>query len=517
MKFYLLLLPNLLLAQVPNVNVLRWVSPDSSKPKTFREWRSSFSPTQSWWVKSLSINNPGRPESEGNKSQPRVDILVQDSLVPAISAELETLKSDLLAEGYDVALFAVSGTSCESLRAFLQNEYQRGLIAAVLIGNLPVPWFQMIDDWDNDYERDPDEGYEEFPCDLFLMDLDGIWEDSRMRYGTFDSLISGVDSIYDDHYGDIEPEIGISRIYVSTIGNEDSLIKDYLSRCHLYRTQELPVIDRALVYIDDDWEPWAGEWDSCVGLLYLRRVFISDPEETRVLDYQPRIDTAPYQWIQLCAHSWPGGHAMKFAQGDSWDWFYADWIPGLDPEVCFYNLFACSNVRFVEQGYCGGMYVFTTSSGLAAIGSTKTGSMLAFEDFYGPLGSNNTLAEAFRHWFTQRAQDGFEPWEKSWFYGMCLIGDGLLKPKVYTPIAEEQTTPPTNGSRLTATIVRKVLIPYSAVSGGRSEVVASLLDISGRKVMELSPGPNDVSRLPAGVYFLRDKERRTIRSVTIIH
>jgi hypothetical protein len=30
-----------------------------------------------------------------------------------------------------------------------------------------------------------------------------------------------------------------------------------------------------------------------------------------------------------------------------------------------------------------------------------------------------------------------------------------------------------------------------------------LLDISGRKVMSLSPGPNDVRHLPAGVYFMR--------------
>jgi len=30
-----------------------------------------------------------------------------------------------------------------------------------------------------------------------------------------------------------------------------------------------------------------------------------------------------------------------------------------------------------------------------------------------------------------------------------------------------------------------------------------LLDIGGRKVLELRPGPNDASRLNAGVYFVR--------------
>jgi len=32
-----------------------------------------------------------------------------------------------------------------------------------------------------------------------------------------------------------------------------------------------------------------------------------------------------------------------------------------------------------------------------------------------------------------------------------------------------------------------------------------LLDISGRKVLDLQPGPNDVSRLAPGVYFVRER------------
>jgi hypothetical protein len=39
--------------------------------------------------------------------------------------------------------------------------------------------------------------------------------------------------------------------------------------------------------------------------------------------------------------------------------------------------------------------------------------------------------------------------------------------------------------------------------GERREVRSELLDASGRKVMELVPGPNDVRRLAPGVYFLR--------------
>jgi hypothetical protein len=39
------------------------------------------------------------------------------------------------------------------------------------------------------------------------------------------------------------------------------------------------------------------------------------------------------------------------------------------------------------------------------------------------------------------------------------------------------------------------------VAGYRAE----LLDISGRKVLDLRPGANDVSRLGAGVYFISER------------
>jgi hypothetical protein len=46
-----------------------------------------------------------------------------------------------------------------------------------------------------------------------------------------------------------------------------------------------------------------------------------------------------------------------------------------------------------------------------------------------------------------------------------------------------------------------------------------LLDISGRKVLELRSGPNDVSRLAPGVYFVREAsgvKRETSRVTKVI-
>jgi len=391
-------------ATPPPVTVTRWVSPDSSRPGTFRDWYRTR-PASKWCVRPITTAGVGFDD--------RVAVLVEETLLPSLRASLDTLLSDLARTGYQARAFALSGTAPESLRAFLQAEYDSGLVAATLVGDLPIAWFQLLDDWNGNGVRDPDEDYEEFPCDLYFMDLDGIWQDNWVRYDTFDSLVPGQDSIYDSHLGAVSPEIGITRLPVATIGRSDSLLRLYFAKVHQYRTGQLTVTDRALVYIDDDWFPWALLWNNNVGLLYPDRVFISDSEQTRVADYRPRIDTAAYQWIQLCSHSWPGGHAMKYNHGQQWDWFYATYIPGLDPEACFYNLFACSNVRFTETGYCGGRYVFQTTTGLAAIGSTKTGSMLEFQDYYGPLGSGAPIALAFKSWFAQQAAGGFDSWERS--------------------------------------------------------------------------------------------------------
>jgi hypothetical protein len=64
---------------------------------------------------------------------------------------------------------------------------------------------------------------------------------------------------------------------------------------------------------------------------------------------------------------------------------------------------------------------------------------------------------------------------------------------------EERLRPTAFGSRLTATVVRKVLrIPDSPFTSR-----SSLFDMAGRRVTDLRPGANDVSGLAPGVYFVR--------------
>jgi hypothetical protein len=70
-------------------------------------------------------------------------------------------------------------------------------------------------------------------------------------------------------------------------------------------------------------------------------------------------------------------------------------------------------------------------------------------------------------------------------------------------IAEEPTRQPTS-VQPSATVVRNVLSLPEA-SSHKPQAAGALLDISGRQVMVLKPGANDVRALAPGVYFMREE------------
>jgi hypothetical protein len=65
----------------------------------------------------------------------------------------------------------------------------------------------------------------------------------------------------------------------------------------------------------------------------------------------------------------------------------------------------------------------------------------------------------------------------------------------------------------TALLVRGVL--FLAGSPSASSSPSDLVDASGRKVMKLQPGANDVRALAPGVYFVREAQAQAVRKVVI--
>ncbi len=98
--------------------------------------------------------------------------------------------------------------------------------------------------------------------------------------------------------------------------------------------------------------------------------------------------------------------------------------------------------------------------------------------------------------------------------GAIFTGEGLLHMYWNAPwrtgVAEE--SPKHEGQRTSQTICRGAL---SLVDGSRQTVDrAWLLDVTGRQVMELNPGENDIRHLAPGIYFLRSAESSGRTAVT---
>ncbi len=486
-----------------DIKVTRWASPDGSLPTSYANWQSK-------WLE-RGLFHHGRVYESAHRLGEKIQLLINADLYAATASALDQYIQDLEAENRTVLVDTVRQGTPEDIRGLLQSI--PALEGAVLIGDLPVAWFQMLDDFE---QNDTLDGYEEFPIDLYYMDLDGIWSDSLEYYmiEDRDTLIAGSDGIFDHHSGNLSPEIWIGRLTASPLGNEELLVEMYFNKVHRYRQGDLSLTPRALIYVDNDWSQWAPEFDTDLDSVYNVRTIVSDPETTVADDYRARLDDA-YEWISVFAHSWPGGHGFVY-QDSLWTWFYGSEIATVDPQAFFYNLFACSNCRFVEPDYMGGRYIFAPTHGLAAVGTAKTGSMLQFKDFYNPLGAGKSLGAAFRDWFSVQPLDSI--WARSWFYGMTLLGDPTLKPTVKTAINEPWDKKPSVISSLRVLpnpFSARTVLQFTLPQAGY--VNLTIYDPTGRSVKVLVAGrqPQGFSRIiwdgsdgdnqmvAPGIYFCR--------------
>jgi hypothetical protein len=356
-----------------------------------------------------------------------VEVIVNPTLYAGgqITDSLNQYLGDLRSQGYTPHLTTSFFKAPSLLRSYLATQYSTNSIeGAIMIGNLPIEHFERNGQFGN-----PDD-YQRFACDLYYMDINGTWTDSTSN-GT-----------YDTHSGDVNPEIWVSHMITSPLTGlhdgrtETSLLNSYFAKTHQYRQGQLRMPQNGLAYIDDDWSGSAGWWGSNLGASVAGHVdVVSDVTKTTAADYTSRLApaTSPkYESVLLACHSGPDGHAFK----TNYEWtggnVYNSDLAGLNPQALFYNLFACSNSNYEATGYMGGEYVFGTDLGLLSVSTTKTGSMLNFEDYYTPLGQGASFGQAYLDWWQAQAAGGFEDWEKDWFYGMTLTGDPLLKTQAFS-------------------------------------------------------------------------------------
>jgi hypothetical protein len=392
-SFIQVFLFSMLFSRVTTVRNLRWIDPYGRRPTKYAAWKGRLENFK-------EVTTIGTVYSkERGRRQGVVNVIVNSSIYSSIESEIDTFVNDLVVAGYSVQLDTITGISHTVLRSHLSGI--SGLHGAIFIGELPVAWFETS-------------GFgatEEFPHDLYFCDLNGTYIDSDG------------DGIYDDHIGSVSPEIWVGRLYARNLtwDNEVRLLKKYFAKNHAYRTVGSTVPERALSFVDDDW----CYWTTCyLEYVYSTVVVVNNEYQTTASNYRSELSQG-YEWVHLCAHSSPWGHTFLYGYSSFLGTVFNYEIFTLEPDALFYNLFACSGTRFTEENHSAGWYIFQEPHGLLALGSTKTGSMLYFEDFYGPLGIQNlSIGDAFKSWFTLWGETDWD-----WFYGMNILGDPTLKPK----------------------------------------------------------------------------------------
>jgi hypothetical protein len=347
-----------------------------------------------------------------------VIVFVEDDIISDLSDEIALYNVTLKNSGYDTIIYQVSGATPQDLKDTIITLVESGynVTGTVLIGDLPTEWFHH----ENDFY-----GSSEFPCDLYLMDLDGSWLDTDG------------DEMYDSHTdgkGDTAPEIFVGRIDASNIpGNEINILKKYFSKVYDFWSGATNYTEYGLTYTDQDW----------ANIDYFRHDIQYAYEDYEAVWY-PDVDRDDYvlnripntyEFIQLSCHSSSQGHS--FAQGG---WASNDEIREAPPNALFFNLFCCSSLRFTDYNCLGYSYILDTDTpSLTVVGSAKTGSMLDFRYFYEPIGDGLSFGTAFRKWFEYEYP--YSESDISWFYGMTILGDPTLILKNQPPHGTNFTGP----------------------------------------------------------------------------
>jgi hypothetical protein len=389
-----------------SVKVTRWLD-TTTRPITYEEYIKSrdFAPSPNIrQLRSPLVTTDGV-----------IDVIVNENLYVHIEDVLDTFIIDLQIEGYDINLYTARETSSPvSLRELLRDDlFNLDIVGVIFIGDLAVPWYEMDEpeSWGGQHV--------EFPCDLYFMDLDGAWGDWDFN-GMFDS-----------HTGNMLADIWTGRLVASPMqyygDTEISIMTNYFNKNHSYRNGNLRLDDHGLAFIDNDWNSYGWGYD--VALAYPDMDSLVDIYETcraNYIHYLRELTDNRYEHLLICSHSSPFAHYI-FYDANNYQLFRNYEIEYFMMQALSYNLFACSNSRYVEIDNMGGWYIFESNYGLLSVGSTKTGSMLCFDTFYWPLGEGASFGEAFLLWAQLNMETCAGDESRPWFYGMCVQGDPTLK------------------------------------------------------------------------------------------
>jgi len=278
-----------------------------------------------------------------------------------IRDKLERWIEDVGKSGFEVTQKIITNESPSEIRTLLRG--MPSLIGCLMVGDIPYVLYEFHDGWyDGNGVWRPDE----FPTDLYYMDLDGKWTDADN------------DGLFDGHKGDIAPEIWVARLKPPSLyGDSTELLRNYFDKNHLYRIGALTLPNRALIFTDHYLDYYTYEFTpetvSALKTVYPDVVKVAYPERTNASDYVDQLQRG-YSLVRLFVHGWSQGHAFGNRTDGTVE---SEDIRKVDPKVFFYVISSCMNFDHRDTDYIGGWYVFSESYGLLAVGDSGVHDMFA--------------------------------------------------------------------------------------------------------------------------------------------
>jgi hypothetical protein len=343
-------------------------------------------------------------------------VLVNGSILhaPGVSERVDRYADAIERTGLGCWVWEYTSGGPDFIKSFLIDHSSK-LVGAFFVGDIPPCYYEMWTDWKDDGNIE----YELFPCDLFYTDLDGAWWDGNGN------------SIYDNHSagsGNIFPDIFLGRLDTDNMtGDEATLVNNYFDKNHEFRTGNITFAPQALGYIDDDWQGTTGDLLGALLEAYPTPHIVNDKAGTNKVDYLSLMNSIDYAIVHLKCHGYPQGHGFKIPVNGGSD-YEADGLTGYDDyrpndfHVMMFNFFVCSGCRFTEADCLGNWAILSDTYTLAAVGSTKTGSMRYESAFYERIGDGFRLGGSFQTWHLAWAEIS-----RPWFYGMTVLGDPTLR------------------------------------------------------------------------------------------
>lgn len=372
----------------------------------------------------------------------KVILIVENSAAKALTKEIDTLRADLVGDGWTVVRTNVprhndrewraNTNAITSIKSFITNAYSadpRAAKSILLLGHVPIPY--------SGYHSPDGHGGRALPADGYYGDMDGIFSDARINSRSF---VSGEhESRHDNLAGDgkfdqnrfppnsngvarLELAVGridFAKLPVFKAQSETALLRRYLDKNHRYRHKQLSVPERitAGTFLPASLNAEAYAQAAKIG----SRLFGAQPEG--IVDGDPFLPGASSTWGILCGYGLPYGvRGQPSAYHESLH--LAD--PAKAPRLLFASLFASYCLDFDYADNFMRAFLGAQDAGLAVTWFRPVPSEnvpLSFE----ALGLGETIGSGFLRMINDN------PDRSAPNTYLALLGDPTLRMQILAP------------------------------------------------------------------------------------